>query len=270
MTAQQPDSTRGILKPAAGFQNFELDRFEPADALRPFVENYWSVKWDLRDHAPYKQTILSFPSVNLSFEIIGDERFAGVYGIPSATYTRSLQDEGMVLGVKFKPGGFFPFWKRSVAELNDKILPLEGHVETSSQDIAFILEQHTVASMAEAAERFLLARLPERDEQAELAGLIVDWISEERSVISVENIAEHFSLHVRTLQRLFSRYIGVSPKWVIKRFRLQEAAERMKLGEHDDWTALAQELGYFDQAHFIKDFKAMVGKPPDAYARELS
>jgi AraC-like DNA-binding protein len=61
--------------------------------------------------------------------------------------------------------------------------------------------------------------------------------------------------------------VGVGPKWVIKRRRLHEAVQRMEAGEPVDWPGLARELGYFDQAHFIHDFKAMVGRTPAEYAR---
>jgi len=69
----------------------------------------------------------------------------------------------------------------------------------------------------------------------------------------------------RTLQRLFREYVGVSPKWVLQRIRLHEAADRMADGEQD-WPRLALELGYFDQAHFIKAFKASIGRSPAEYA----
>jgi AraC-like DNA-binding protein len=73
----------------------------------------------------------------------------------------------------------------------------------------------------------------------------------------------------RQMQRLFSLYVGVSPKWVIMRYRLHEAVERMTNGETVDLPGLALDLGYFDQAHFIKDFKAMVGRAPGEYAKSL-
>jgi AraC-like DNA-binding protein len=78
-------------------------------------------------------------------------------------------------------------------------------------------------------------------------------------------------LHIskRTMQRLFSQYVGVSPKWVIKRYRLHDAAEQVASGSIEDWARLAAELGYFDQAHFIKDFKKLVGQTPGEYARML-
>ena len=70
----------------------------------------------------------------------------------------------------------------------------------------------------------------------------------------------------RSLQRLFREYVGVTPKWVLQRVRLHEAAERMADGDSDCAAALALDLGYFDQAHFIKDFKAIVGRSPSEYA----
>jgi AraC-like DNA-binding protein len=70
----------------------------------------------------------------------------------------------------------------------------------------------------------------------------------------------------RTIERLFRRYVGVSPKWVVRRYRVHEACERVKTGVAPDWSQLAHELGYFDQAHFIHDFKAQVGRTPADYA----
>jgi AraC-like DNA-binding protein len=74
---------------------------------------------------------------------------------------------------------------------------------------------------------------------------------------------------VRQLQRLFKEYVGVSPKWVIQRYRLLDAAERVAAGTIVNWADLALELGYADQAHFIRDFKGLVGRSPAEYARRL-
>src|SRR5947207_836012 len=78
-------------------------------------------------------------------------------------------------------------------------------------------------------------------------------------ITRVDDIVCCLNLKKRTLQRLFSQYVGVSPKWVIKRYRLHEVAARLAEGEVIDSAEIALELGYFDQAHFIKDFKAIVG-----------
>ena len=83
------------------------------------------------------------------------------------------------------------------------------------------------------------------------------------------NAARGDPAFARELDHLFREYVGVKPKWVLERIRLHEAAERMADGE-SDWPALALDLGYFDQAHFIKAFKAVVGRSPADYALRAS
>ena len=88
----------------------------------------------------------------------------------------------------------------------------------------------------------------------------------DRAIVRVDDLAGRSGLPVRALQLLFREYVGVSPKWVIRRFWLQEAALRLAAGEPFDAAAVASELSYFDQAHFIRDFKAQVGRTPGDYA----
>ncbi len=87
----------------------------------------------------------------------------------------------------------------------------------------------------------------------------------------VETVAEQFGLGIRKLQRLFLNYVGVSPKWVIQRYRLIEAAERMREATTNllDFAKLAVDLGYADQSHLIRDFKVLVGMTPAKYGESL-
>ncbi len=68
---------------------------------------------------------------------------------------------------------------------------------------------------------------------------------------------------------MFKQYVGVPPKWVIKRYRLHEIAGELVENQEADWAQLAADAGYFDQAHFIKDFKQIVGQAPSAYLKSL-
>lgn len=127
----------------------------------------------------------------------------------------------------------------------------------------------TEEEMVQLAEQFLLDRIPEQDDNVELINRIVQFTIDNRQITKVEDIVQEFDMNKRTLQRLFNRYVGVSPKWVIKRYRLQEVVELMEKGAVSNWPKLAQDMGYYDQAHFIKDFKAMIGKSPEEYVREM-
>jgi transcriptional regulator GlxA family with amidase domain len=89
----------------------------------------------------------------------------------------------------------------------------------------------------------------------------------DQDLTRVGDAAERAGVGTRRLQRLFATYVGVTPKWVIRRSRLHEAVDRLDQGDHVDLGFLARDLGYFDQAHFARDFRAAVGRPPAAYAR---
>jgi AraC-like DNA-binding protein len=117
-------------------------------------------------------------------------------------------------------------------------------------------------------EDFLRKRLRAPDAQAVRATEIVYAVAADRGVLRVEDLVARYQLNKRTLQRLFSKYIGVTPKWVIQRYRLHEAAERLASGDSVSQSALAADLGYSDQAHFVRDFKALVGTSPAAYAKQ--
>jgi AraC-like DNA-binding protein len=122
--------------------------------------------------------------------------------------------------------------------------------------------------MIEAANRLLRAGLPRPDPQVERIAAILRTVETTPGLTQVEALALGAGMGVRSLQQLFSDYVGVSPKWVIRRYRLHEAADRLANGEEVDLTALALDLGYFDQAHFTSDFRKLVGQAPGQYREQ--
>jgi AraC-like DNA-binding protein len=251
---EKRDVPRGILNPEGRRADLTgLVHLLPSADLAPFVEHYWIVRWDLRGQAPRVQETLPYPSVHMAIE----PAQAAIYGVVKGKFTRVIEGDGMVFGIKFRPGGFFPFFKAPVSRLTDRVVPL-AHVPD-------VLRQPSDEAMVAVAEEFLRQQTPERDATAERVGHIVEQIATDRALMTVDAVATRLDLGVRSLQRLFSRYIGVSPKWVINRYRLHEVVERLALGETVDWTRLALDLGYFDQAHFIRDFKSIIGRTPGEY-----
>lgn len=254
------------MNPKAGEKRFRLSLHLPSEELGFFVEHYWIVSWDLRDREPYLQEVLPHPCVHLVIE--KDE--SRIYGVMREKFSRLLAGRGRVFGVKFRPGAFYPFIKSPVSGLTDgsigitDFLGVEGGVLEEA-----ILSLEDQEEMIELAETFICERLPERDENVVTINRVIDLITADREITRVDDVAERLNLNKRTLQRLFSRYVGVGPKWVIRRYRLHEAAERLAEGEVVNWPEMALDLGYFDQAHFIKDFKAIVGMAPAEYAKSI-
>ena len=116
------------------------------------------------------------------------------------------------------------------------------------------------------AADFLGGRLPPVDDNVVRVGEIVDGIAVDRGINTLDHMLSRWRMDRRALQRLFNEYVGIGPKWVINRYRMHEALERVDQGGQANWAELALELGYFDQAHFIRDFKALVGCTPARYA----
>ncbi|WII35896.1 helix-turn-helix domain-containing protein [Paenibacillus thiaminolyticus] len=262
---REPD-IRGMLYGAAGEQKFRISRHLPAPDLRPFIKHYWMIAWDLRGQSPYVQEVLQHPGVNLVFE----RDNTAVYGIVSGRSQRVLEGQGRVAGVLFQPGGFYPLYREPLSRLAVQSLPFRDVFGMDSGP----LEQALFASedgeaMSRIIDGFLRERLPEAEDNVKLVNRIVETVVDGRDITRVQVLAERFALHTRSLQRLFLHYVGVSPKWVIQRSRIHEAAGQAAAGALPDWAALAADLGYHDQAHFIKDFKAFVGVSPEEYARKL-
>jgi AraC-like DNA-binding protein len=223
---------------------------KPSPELAPWVEKYWEARWDYAE--PYRQKIVPYPNVHLTFRD-GD---ATVHGVSSGYQIKVLDGRGGMFGVTFRPGAFRPFLRASVATITDRSIDATevfGGALPDPVDVATV-------------EEFLLANLPEPDPRAGEAADIVARIAAKPELTRVDALAADTGISVRGLQRLFAEYVGVGPKWVIRRYRLHEVTERLANGADIEWAALAADLGYSDQAHFVRDFKAMFGESPTWYA----
>ncbi|MEZ0065669.1 AraC-like DNA-binding protein [Streptacidiphilus sp. MAP12-20] len=255
------EGPRGVLRPEQGAGLFTVTPVPPGPALAPFVEYHWIVCWDVTGRPPYEQQVLSHPSVHLVFEEPGPL----LYGVNRGVYTRRLVDAGQVHGVKFLPGGFRGFTAGPVQELTDQVLPAARFFGPGVDALnGEVLACEDTSEMVRLVEAFLPT--PDADPLAAQIAEIVQVMTADHMLLRVEQVAARFDLSPRTLQRLFAEYVGVSPKWVLRRARLQEAAQRADSGAVD-WAALAADLGYADQAHLTRDFTAVVGVPPTRYVR---
>lgn len=263
----------GILRPELQDAVVRRDRLAPATALDVWVEHYWAVEWDLEARDPFVAEVVSHPSVHVTLESGSLPRFgwampAGlVHGVVTRRFTQELVGSGRVFGVKFHPGGFGAFTGADVGAWTDRVLPLADAFGRSAQHLLEeVLPLSGDAERAAVVDAYLLDRVPDRDERYDEVLAVVRTIREDPTLTTVDLAAHRFAVSERTLQRLFRRYVGVGPKWVLRRARLLDAVDRIDTGRFEDLASLAVGLGWFDQAHFTRDFTALVGQPPAAYA----
>lgn len=254
-----PGPPRGILRtPPPGAGRHEHERRAPrSDALGEQVAHFWWVRWDLP--APAVTETLPHPCVHLTVEAGRAE----VGGVATGVFRRRLARQGWVFGVKFRPAAFAAWLGRPLSTLTDRRLPATAIVPA-----AYVRELRaapTFAARCDVAERHLLARLPPLPPATAAIRDLVERVERDPALTRVEMLCDLAGLERRTLERRFARLVGVSPRWVLERYRLHEAAALLARPSPPTVADIAARLGYFDQAHFARAFKAVVGAPPSAY-----
>jgi AraC-like DNA-binding protein len=252
-----------IITPGSASRVTGMVRITPDPAIADLVEQHWIVAWDQRGEAPARREVLPDPCVNLTVEPAGRL----LYGVGSQRSVRLLEDEGMVIGTKFRPGGFSGFVPGPVSELTGRTLTLPEAFGADGEELdAALLAAPDIAAAIGALTAFLRTHRPPPDPQRTLVMEIAAAMRAAGPGGTVAGIAHRFGVSPRTLQRLFARHVGASPKQALQRHRRQRAVDRIAEPGGPSLARIAAELGYADQSHLTRDFRATLGRGPAAVA----
>jgi AraC-like DNA-binding protein len=255
---------RGILKRSLPAGTLQHSRRGPASEVAPWITHYWMINWDLGGCEAQVVESLPHPNIHLIFE----KGTSVVSGVQTCKFSRVLEGQARVFGVKFRAGGFRPFLDRPVSKLADRIVPASRVFGKDLEPLeTILLSSGKDDDKVQAADDFFRAHAPRPDPRVEMASHLVERILREPEIKTVDDLANRAGMGKRRLQRIFNEYVGASPKWVIRRYRLHELVEKVNSGSQLDWSQVALELGYFDQAHLINDFKSIVGYSPAEYQK---
>jgi AraC-like DNA-binding protein len=257
---------RTVLDPSALARICRQSQLLPSEDLSRFVSRAWMLEWALEPHESYVQHVLPDPCVH----VIVEPAAAHVLGVVTNLFSTTLTERRNVFGLKFRPGGFFPFFRQPVVALtNTSIRLTDVFAEIDAGRLTALVAAGDALATMVLLEEMLRARAPALDAALEEAFAVADRIAGDSTLHSVEQAARLFGTSPRSLQRLCRTYIGASPKWLIRLYRIKEAAARIEEGNVESWVDLALRLGYADQAHFINDFRGLVGRSPARYAGAL-
>jgi AraC-like DNA-binding protein len=282
VSARQPapvgEDSRGILHPAMLQRLVRLTRFPASPGLAGLVDRFWAVEWDLPPGTTHTQQVLTHPCANLSVghadarAVAAGRVEARLNGVARKLTTRQLAGRGWAVAAMTTPGGLGAFIGRPASAFADRVVPLgpalgldeaglveEVHSQPDVRARAGVLER--------ALNRVLAAADPQQIAGARQVAEVAQIAEADRSVRQLRHLCARAGLGTRTLQRMFLQHAGVPPTWVLRRYRLLDAAEAAAEGQPVEWAALAADLGYADQAHLIRDFRAATGQTPAAYAQ---
>jgi len=266
---------RGIVHRGASTELFDLVRSDVGPNAAPFAQHLWEVRWDRRGGAPQESRTIPFPSVNLTVEagMPGEVRHGHpmpavlLHGVVTRTFRITLGGAGWALGVKFRPGGWSAWSGLDAAQLTDRVLPAGPVLHPLGlhglgDAVLAAAEDERPAVLREVLER----HAPEPDADHLRLCELIDRMRGDGSLVRVEQLPELVGWSARTLQRHFRHRVGVPPKWVLARYRLQEAAVELERDPGVNLAELSVRLGWHDQAHFTNDFRRMLGTTPARYA----
>jgi AraC-like DNA-binding protein len=253
----------GLLRPWERDRSFTLESRLPSRGLERLVDRHWMVRWDLRGRVPFRQEILPHPSINLVSEADG----ARVWGVPTRRDVRVLRDCGWAIGTKFRPGAFTAITGIDASSITNGSIPVPA-VLSAPWAPSVVSADNPLGAAVRVVEDRLTEHADVEDAALDLVGAVVASMHDMPPDTRVEQLCAEHHVAPRTLQRLFRRYVGVSPKWVLKRLRIHQAVEHLAAGPNRPWTELALQLGYYDHAHFIRDFRLVTERSPAEYVQE--
>ncbi|HKX73162.1 MAG TPA: helix-turn-helix domain-containing protein [Candidatus Saccharimonadales bacterium] len=253
-----------VLDPLRSAQYYSLVMPQPAQKLAPFIDHYWIMRWELPAGESFTAEVIPSPYINLTFMREGPR----ITGVTTGKYTYDVVGKGVIVGAKFLPGGYYALSRQSAVEVTDAAIPAQSIFAAATSELnERILTASTDAEAIRMMEEILLAQLPEPDKYIALVQTIITDIKQNDHP-TVASVAQKFSISERRLQELFQLYVGVSPKWVLLRYRLLKATQMAMRPTEQSWTDIGIELGYSDQAHFINDFKRIIGQTPRQYSQK--
>lgn len=251
--------------------------FEPQQNLAEWVKCYWTLESAL-ENTPLKNTIIPDGTMKLIFHY-GDTYkhhpndkesivLPKCFLIGQLTRPYIVEPLGTTgsFVVRFQPNGFLPFADISIKEIQNTAVPLDKLFGKEGEEIGErILNANSTSVRIELIETFLLKRLTDSKTIDNIVKSTVETILNANEQFSINELSEQNNINRRQLTRKFSSTIGLSPKQLSKTVRIQKTLKTLLTQEVTNLTDLAYENEYFDQAHFIKDFKEFTGLTPKEF-----
>lgn len=250
----------------------------PSSPLSAFVALFWYYDGYTLPHA--RERLLPTGTTELVINLREDriETFSGndpspqtfrggvVCGPHSEFFVIDTSQEETIIGVHFKPGGAFPFFKLPANELHNLHASLEDLWGAAAYELRERLLSVAAPEMRlRLLERFLLTRLAKPLTRHPAVSFALNEFHQVPQARTIAGVTEQIGLSARRFIQVFSEQVGLTPKLYCRVQRFQEVLRQVGTQGEVDWAAVAASCGYFDQAHFIHDFQTFSGFTPTAW-----
>jgi AraC-like DNA-binding protein len=172
-----------------------------------------------------------------------------------------------IYAIRFNPAGAYSFFRNDLDEFTDLAVDFKSVSKNIEKELAVIfLSERSLYEKIKHLDRFFLRRLDEWRQNAVIMNSLAS-IFRAKGNMEIKKLAQDQYISERHLNRMFKQWIGFAPKEFTRIIRFQNALQNVLFADHVNWTSLAMESGYHDQAHFINEFKAFAGITPTQVAK---
>jgi AraC-like DNA-binding protein len=254
---------------------------KPSKILSPYIKRYWAIENVLDKGKICVQRIIptGLPELILYFtprpKILTENKklsdnFA-LYGHQNDFYDMELSGSLSVFSVVFQPQGLMQFFKFSLHKISNQNVSLKDINRQAGRDLEEKMnEATTFHQRVSIVETFLFDLLKNNFEDFEFRRIshIAELIKQTCGNININQMASEACLSRKQFERIFAEHIGISPKQYLKIIRFQSAIFLKQKNANMNMMDLSCECGYYDQSHFINDFKSLCGLTPKQYFSE--
>ncbi len=171
-----------------------------------------------------------------------------------------------LIAARFKPGGLYPFVRFPIAEVTNQTVDLDIIFGSQVKDLECkLFETRSHKKKIDLLQHALLRFLKTPDLNPPIINAAVKLIQQHHGDISVDGLAWELRVNYKYLERQFLKIIGLTPKLYNRIVRFQNAMQALRHAAFHPWPSIALDCGYYDQAHFIKEFKAFTGATPSEF-----
>ena len=245
-----------------------MSRFHyvPGPPLSQYVALFWAYEAYGAGHP--RERVLPTATSEIVVMLRDDRHGPVVCGAHSESFVIETASRPTLLGVHFKPGGAVPFLGMPADELGNVRVPLDTLWGRAAAELKErLLEAPTWPARFRIVEEMLLAQLTGRATSHPAVTFALDTIQTAPHVQTIGRLTERIGLSPRRFIEVFSAQVGLTPKVFCRVSRFQRVLGMIARSKEVDWADVAVAGGYYDQAHFIHDFRAFSGINPTAYLR---
>lgn len=249
------------------------------------LADYVACVWHMTEPNPHakkgdKEKLLPTATVEMVFNL--SRNFLSVYkdgsmeelvfpgamicGVHTVPFLIDSKEEDVIFGVHFKPGGAFPFLHVNSSELLNSHFAIEQFWGADADKLRkSLIACKDVEEKLDTMERFLINQFSEKRAGHLAVRKLLEIGPTEFEHLNLAEFCEQMHLSQQRFIELFKREVGVSPKIYLNIIRFQDVLSKMTAEERVNWLDISFDSGFFDQAHFNKEFKKLSTMSPTQY-----